>query len=245
MISSILAPGVKIGLIRLRAGLLAAPEEKQYSSRILDVMEDEILKIVQPAEDGAAMSFEKGTRCQLVFFSGQGLYQCVARILEGYNDGTGPVFEVQLETDLEKYRRRQYYRLECTQEIQYRIAENDEKGDDLGEEKPQMLFHEAMTAWNKANLADISGGGCRFYSRQIHEAGQIILVRLNYLCQENKIDECYRATLIHSQPVGGKEGVFEHRLEFLGMNVWERERLIKFIFEEERKRRRRERGLSR
>lgn len=245
MISAILLPGVKIGLIRLRAGLLAAPEERQYDSRIVDIIEEDILKIAQPTEDGARAVFEKGTRCQLVFFGGQGSYQCVARVIEGYFDGKVPVLEVQLETDLEKYWRRHYYRLECRQEIDYRILADEEKGDAAKEAACTLSHGMAAKSWNKADLADISGGGCRFYSRQEHNPGQRILVHLVYLCQESKLDGCYPATLLHSEPLEGREGIFEHRLEFLGMDVMERERLIKMIFEEERRRRRRERGPGR
>ena len=43
--------------------------------------------------------------------------------------------------------------------------------------------------------------------------------------------------------VEGKPGSYEHRVQYLNMDVDEREEIIKYIFEQERKQRHKERSI--
>ena len=43
--------------------------------------------------------------------------------------------------------------------------------------------------------------------------------------------------------VSNRENVFEHRVQYINMDVDEREEIIRYIFNEDRKHRRKERGI--
>lgn len=51
------------------------------------------------------------------------------------------------------------------------------------------------------------------------------------------------AKILVSIEVENKPGSYEHRAQYINIDTSEREEIIRFIFEEERKRRKREKGL--
>ena len=255
MISTIVVPGEKIDLIRSPNSLGEEVEEKQYSSKVLDLLDDETVKIAVPISSGLIIPLEVGDKYQLIFYTERGLYHCRGKITQRYKEGLIAVLIVQLETDLEKYQRRQYYRLEYAMEIQYRVISLEEisyiKKLDVGfynsqEEKEilEQLLKEEQSQWIEATITDISGGGCRFNSQVEHQVGRNTQVQLSYSYKGEIKSDIYTAKLIYCEPIEKKKGYFEHRVEFLEINDAEREKLIRFIFEQERKIRRRERGLK-
>ncbi len=254
MISTIVVPGEKIDLIRSRNSLGEEVEEKQYSSKVLELLEDETVKIAVPIQNGLIIPLEVGDKYQFIFYTKRGLYHCRGKITQRYKEGLIAVLIVQLETDLEKYQRRQYYRLEYAMEVQYRVISLEEvsyiKKLEVGvfhsqeeKEKLEQLLKEEQSKWIKATIIDISGGGCRFNSQEEHPVGRNTKVQLSYSYKGEVKREIYTAKLIYCEPIEKIKGYFEHRVEFLEIKDTEREKLIKFIFEQERKIRRRERGL--
>ena len=51
------------------------------------------------------------------------------------------------------------------------------------------------------------------------------------------------AKIIAVKEVEGRKGLYEHRAKYANIDTYEREEIIRFIFEEERKNRKREKGL--
>ena len=49
--------------------------------------------------------------------------------------------------------------------------------------------------------------------------------------------------ILSVKPVENREGVFEHRLKYINIEVEKREEIIRYIFQEERKNRKKETGL--
>ncbi len=255
MISTIVVPGVKIDLIRYKNSLEEEADEKQYNSKVLDIMDDELVEIAMPIESGLIVPLEIGDKYQFIFYTARGLYQCRGKIMERYKEGRLSVLVVRFETDLEKFQRRQYYRLEYAIEIQYRIISLEEStnikkleaeiyNSEEEKEKLDQFLQEEQSQWIQATIIDISGGGCRFNSQVEHQVGQNTKVQLSYTYRGKKLRGLYDARLIYSEPIEKMKGYFEHRVEFTNISVVERENLIKYIFEQERKIRRRERGLS-
>ncbi|MFA9463817.1 MAG: flagellar brake protein [Velocimicrobium sp.] len=253
--STIIMPGTKLDLIQLKNGFGEVREGKQYNSKVLDLMDDETVKISVPMEGGRIVPLEVGDKYQCVFYTKRGLYHCKGEILERYKEGLISVLVVYFETDLEKFQRRKYYRLECAMDIQYRVISDEEVSamrklkekkykSDEEKESIEQFIKEAQAQWKVVPIVDISGGGCRFQSKFEYQAGTNMVLQLNYSYRGKEIRGQYDAKLIVSIPMQRRKGYFEHRIEFLDIRSAERESLIKFIFEQERKIRQRERGLA-
>lgn len=255
MISGVISPGDKMELIRIQNSIGEEVDKKQFNSKVLDLLDEETAKISMPMEHNRIIPLEPGEKYQFCFYTERGLFQCQGEVVERYKDGALSVLVVKFDSDLERYQRRQYYRLECVMNIDYRvhpksedIYENRLNEDMFRTDNEKKLCEEALREikekWIRATIVDISGGGCRFNSQAQHEKGQRLKVRISYSYQGRQIDREYDGKVVHSEALEKKRGFFENRVEFQNIDIDDRETLIKFIFEEERKIRRRERGLN-
>ena len=75
------------------------------------------------------------------------------------------ILVVELMSDLKKFQRRQYFRLECTLDIEYRRLEDSDV--EKIKEDPE-LIRDIMESepFTSAIVLDISGGGVRFASEE-------------------------------------------------------------------------------
>ncbi|MEG2775105.1 MAG: PilZ domain-containing protein [Acetivibrio sp.] len=221
---TLIAPGTKFNMISLKNNYGEKSDAKQFSSKVLDLMEEETIKIAMPTEKNVMISLETGEKYLFIFYTKKGLYQCKGEIIERFKDGRISVCTVHMETDLEKYQRRQYYRLEHVMNIQYRRISQEQ------------------VPWSSATIIDISGGGCRFNSTEEMQSGQLLELEIGGQFQGKEQNRIYKGIVVLSKAIEMKMGYFEHRIEFTELDILERENLIQYIFKEERKIRSKERG---
>ena len=92
-------------------------------------------------------------------------------------------------------------------------------------------------------VVDISGGGLRFLSGQRYEPGSMLYI--NYYLLKNGESKLYEiiGKVLSVKELENRPDTYEHRVQYYGMDGKTREEIIKYIFEEERKNRKRE-GLQ-
>jgi c-di-GMP-binding flagellar brake protein YcgR len=96
--------------------------------------------------------------------------------------------------------------------------------------------------WLKASITDLSGGGARFNSKLFHQPGEKIRIRFEFILGRELKKLLIGAEIISSTKLPNRAGVYEHRTEFKNIGKNDREDLIKYIFEQDRKRRRNEKS---
>ena len=89
---------------------------------------------------------------------------------------------------------------------------------------------------------DISGGGARFISRTQYPVGSEVMFRFSLFVSGKMNEYSLHGRVLFSQPMKNNPGAFEHRMQFIHIPRDDRESIIRYIFEEERKIRRREKG---
>lgn len=209
---------------------------KIYVSQIFDFTDEGYINVAMPISKGKLVPLERGRQFDVFFYTSKGIYQCKAKIMNRRKSDNLYTLEILLTTELEKFQRRQYFRLEKTLPIYYA---------ELSEEDYQVIlethqFPEDMkniNLFSQANTLDISGGGMRFVGRTQIAQGKKVLVMFDIDEHGKPIKYRLPATVILSFGVRGKTGVFEHRIEFENITKEYRELLIRYIFEEERKKR--------
>ena len=88
---------------------------------------------------------------------------------------------------------------------------------------------------------DISGGGLRFLSTQKYEPESLLYISYHLLKNgERKKYEVF-GKVLSVRELENRPGTWEHRVQYYDMDTDTREEIIKYIFEEERKSRRKER----
>ena len=92
-------------------------------------------------------------------------------------------------------------------------------------------------------MTDISGGGARFTSHVRFDPREYVLLKVVLPLQSGNQELILKACVISSQMLINRVGLFENRVEFSEVDLSQREAIIRYVFEEERKQRRREKGL--
>ena len=90
-------------------------------------------------------------------------------------------------------------------------------------------------------IVDISGGGLRFLSSQKYEPGSLILCSYHLLKDGERKKYDVVGKVLAVKELENRRGMFEHRVQYYNLDVNTREEIIRFIFEEERKSRKKER----
>lgn len=240
MAKRIISEGNKLELQKLQPLGRTVREDdedaKTYYSLVSEVIEEDKFKITMPLEKGRVIPLPINGRFNASFYTDNGVYQARLIVLDRYKEDNIYMLIVQLTSDLVKFQRRQYYRLGCTMDIRYKIKEDDDE-----EFETDSDIQKEMLAGYKTGIArDISGGGMRFISEeQIQPDSEIFLVlEIQYAKEIRKYG--LNANVISSVPMPKRRDRFENRIEYKNIDGRVRESLIKYIFDEERRQRKKE-----
>ncbi len=251
--SHLIETGTKLELMKIRHSELK-PNTSLISRFLYQKSVDEAV-IEMPARAGVLIPLEPGEAFQVCFYTSKGLYQCQSQVISRHYEDSLPVAVIKLRSEFEKLQRRQYYRMECILQLEFAAVPEEtmqkmllqnatlgnqivkKDGADVVEQKEQIRFYPGVTL-------DISGGGVRFNSEHEAQSGDIIAMRIAFLSQEAHKLKILFAKVLTVFPVPNRTGVYEHRVEFVSISNAERESIIRYIFLEERKRRKREAGIE-
>ena len=240
MISKYVQIGNKIEIesIKKTTGELGEITRKTYRSELYDIESEDIIKIAMPMEQSKIVLLPVDAEYSLCFYTPGGLYQCLARVVERYKSNNLFVLSMELETDLQKYQRREYYRLNTILDMKSKEINDDEKSAGIS----QVQFIDTDLTFDNGTMVDISGGGARFISRVQYTEGALIRFVFSLFVNGQVTEYKLVGKVLKSTPVENKADQFENRIQFVNMVNDDRESIIKYIFEEERKKRHRERG---
>ena len=216
-----------------------------YKSQLLDFFENGDIEISMPSENGRIRLLPLGLRYELVFYTKSGLYRGYGEVKERYKTDNRFMLRVALHTPLNKYQRREYYRLNCAMEAAFYIINKEMAMLEHTDEIETALRESEEAAGEKmsAYVRDISGGGMRFVTDVELPEDSYILV---YIRLGEKVQDAVYPIVGRVISSGKVEDVtpakYEQRVEFILKDSRVREDIIRFIFKEERKARRNRKG---
>lgn len=245
MLSMVLSIGNKIEMQKVVPGL-SPIKPSVYVSQLLDILDQRQLKLAMPSEKGRIIPLDLGDTYSLIFYTGKGLYRCQCEIADRYRDENLYYVIVKQKTDLERYQRREYYRLNCIMDaFARRISKEEEiclkklkeKDFDDDEEywKCMAKLDGMVKDWREITITDVSGGGSRFNSSTEWEQGENIYMKISFRSRNRSYEYELMSRVVESISVERKPFGYETRIEFQGISNKERENIIQFIFEEQRK----------
>ena len=214
--------------------------KKVYSSKVYDILSQERLEILMPYEQRRLVLLPLDTEYTVYFYIGNGIMECTARIVDRYKTSNAFILVLEILTPLRKYQRREYYRYNCVMELETRILQENEQ---------QLLAYNTRgigmeLPLEKSVILDISGGGLRFVADQHYTPGMLLYCR--YLLTKNGNEKVYEiiGKVLSATPVEKRPGYFEYRIQYQQIEDQKREEIIQYIFDEERKKRKKEKGLT-
>ncbi len=240
MISNFIEPGNKIDIQMVESQRNQSNEPpKTYASQIQDILSENQIELVMPMEKRKLILLPMDKEYNLVIYAGNNLFQCFARIIDRYKSNNIYTLVVELTSNLRKYQRREYYRFSCALEMNSRNLEEEEVRA-IEERDPYSNLIPGLPL-KRSVIVDISGGGLRFLSTHPYEPDSLIYISYNLLINGKKREYELVGKVLSSVKQEGRRDSYEHRVQYVDIETEVREEIIKYIFEEERKHRKRER----
>lgn len=236
MVSEIIKPGDKIDI-----NFVHQSNGKTYKSSVFDFLEGNFLEIAMPTEGGKMVLFNLGVECQLYFYTSKGMYTCEAIVAKRYKRDNFFLLAMKMKTGLKRYQRREFFRVECLIDFNYyKISDEVAKL-----EEPEEFFSVLMNPIYKqqkklARTRDLSGGGIRFTAEEPLEIGSKILIVIRLV--NDKMDQVFYlvSDIISCDIVETTNDRWIVRAKWKLKNPKEQEKIVRFVFEEDRMKRKKE-----
>lgn len=240
MIEKLISPGDKLELKSTVSVVLPDGTEgvKTYRTSVYDILDDGRLEFLMPMEQQKLVLLPVDGEYDVCFFSSGGMYRANVRIADRQKINNTYIVVVEMITNLHKFQRREYYRFNCVIDMDVRPLTEHEI-DAFSKGLADLVPNAVMT---RGVIVDISGGGLRFVSRDIHEQGSILLMKFSLPIQEVEKPFEIPAKVIYCGEIENREAEYENRVKFEFIGGATREEIIKYIFDAERKNRKNGRG---
>ena len=244
--SKVLKIGNKVDLTKSADSINS---EKKYFSQILDLIDDDKAVMAMPTENGRVIPLTVGDRYSAFFYTAGGIFTCKCEIVERYKEDGFFVMLVKFLSQFEKYQRRQYFRLDLLRNIEFRFSplqeeliakkiEEDKFDSEITKQKFVNTLKAIRNNWQMGVATDISGGGMKFNSNAPDDDEKKVVVKIKFSVAHKDYEYEILSDIVAKSAVRNKTGFTEYRIKFSSITKEERENLIKYIFEEERRRRR-------
>ncbi len=252
--NNVVSIGEKVELIRIKDAFgKPVDPPKRFNSKVIDEMEDGMLRLSMPFEGGRVILLGVGETYLVWFYTDSGIYQCKAEVVDRLKEGNIYILVCKVLTQIEKNQRREYYRMDCVMEMKYRLIEPEEQRlenrlrNDQYESEQERLQDEVELADIRALLAtgtviDISGGGIRFNSDSHLKKDAYILIKVQLQVQDEDAELELKGIVMSSEEIMNRRGMYDNRIQFVKIGEAQRETIIKYIFQQERKKISREKG---
>lgn len=239
MITKFIREGCKVEMQAVEKSRSLGSEAPQriFSTKIYEIVTDDTMEVLMPMEQGKLILLPVDQEFEAVFYGQNSLYQCMVRVIDRYKSNNVYILLLELVSNLRKYQRREFFRFSCVLEMDSRNLVEEEVAA-IEENRLMKPNLQPGLPLKRSVIVDISGGGLRFISAQKYEPDSYIFC--SYMLVNNgERKKCeIVGKVLAAKEVENKKGVYEHRVQYHNMSNDVREEIIKYIFEEERKTRR-------
>ncbi len=242
MIEKYVVPGQRVDLkaVRRNASSGDVNTERTYATKVFDVLSEDRMEILMPIEATKLIQLPVDGEYERFFYTELGLYECIGRVVDRYKSNNVYIVLVELETNLRKYQRREFYRYSCVLDMDSRNLFEEEI--DKLEQKGSLQLVPGLPL-KRSVVVDISGGGLRFVSNYMYEKGSYILVNYSLFIKGETKEYKIACKILDVRELENRPGEYEHRVQYMNLDNEAREEIIQFIFEEERRNRHRQKGF--
>lgn len=238
MLSNYVLPGDRIELQSVNRSLIENETKRIYETKVFDILSNDKMEIVMPMDKTKLILLPVDAEYDIHFYTKSGLFQCFARVIDRYKSNNVYILALELTSNLRKHQRREYYRFSCALEMNARNLKEEEV---IAIDKNAIQLVPGLPL-KRSVIVDISGGGLRFVSTQKYEVDSLIYCNYQLLVNGKTKEYNLVGKILKLRELDNRPGEYEHRIQYVNIDMDVREEIIKYIFEEERKYRRREKA---
>lgn len=214
-----------------------------YSSQIQNIFSNGDLEISMPVHQRRLVLLNNSVRYQLIFYSDKSHYSAIGAVVDRYKSGNRYLVRMELKTQPERFQRREFFRCQCLVDLLYHEIPKEEIAEEPLEALAEKYEIQDMQEEMISGVAlDISGGGMRIVSRQENAVGSVVRFAFELpIRDEIKVFSVVGSILSCNLQKDSKLK-YECRVKFVYIKPTDREDIIRYIFERERKSRKLSRG---
>lgn len=229
--------GDKLELEKIETRISADPDKSRqiYYSQVLDEGEFEDFFVAMPIQEGKVIPLSVDQEFDATFYTKPGLMRCRVKVTGRYKKGSLFLLKLSPLTTLQKVQRREYFRFECRNQIEYRIVKAEEER--LIESETEYDMEQWQSDWNKAIMLDLSGGGIYFVSANDAPKNALLQVRFDILIGDMAEVVYAFGKILRIERNQNNKSIYDYHIKFSYMSQGLREKIIRFIFEEQRRKR--------
>lgn len=226
-----IAIGNKIELVQLEQVIKNDKNKKVYVSKIYDILSEDTLQIAMPIYEGKIVPLPVDEKYSACFYTTKGLLQCNVLITSRYKSGNLFFLEIFMLEEPAKVQRREFYRYKCSLSAELRVVSDMEYETGVYED---IDVSEDELEWQQAKILDISGGGVRLIQKMHLEKNELIKIKFEMGMVGEIMKFNLFARILSSTIMNNQTNLYEQRLEFMKITQDDRDKIIRYIFENER-----------
>lgn len=197
---------------------------KTFISIVEDVYSNNRILIHMPISYGRIIKLKINEIYSMLFFTDKGMYKYDVKVLRHVNEGDFNFMLVELVNEGIKIQRREFYRFNCILPFKFEKLD-DEKENIVNYNKDRDIII------SKGIIKDISAGGIRFISNESVEVNDyiksLIVLKESYILILGKV--------LYKQEFPKSDYKYQYRVAFIDIQDSEKDFIIRYIFEEQRR----------
>jgi c-di-GMP-binding flagellar brake protein YcgR len=182
-----------------------------FISQFEDIKNEKIV-ISSPTKEGQILAIDIGTKLLVHFIHNCDLYRFRAKVINKFKKDNLYYLEIKKTDVFESVQRREFYRYKTILDIDFRIVNLDIKSK------------------IKGIVKDISGGGVCLVTSKNLKKNELLNCKL-YLKDESKID--FEGKVVRIKKIESTYNKKEYGIRFFNISYKDRETIIRYIFIEE------------
>ncbi|MQN01404.1 MAG: hypothetical protein FRC54_05675 [bacterium LCO1.1] len=238
---------------------------RRFLSQIHDIRDDGTVVMDIPIVRRRLVALSTGLRYTFIFTikreGKKAFYVAQGDLVSRYRENNFFLMDARLSTPLKRFQRREYYRLDCSlRSIGVALGEDDFEPKEIIDASHYLLEH-IEDGYRVAHgmISNISGGGALFISEYDFKDTTYILLRVIFK-EDTEKDKDKNKVIDPRKKIEERDDIMEvlarilektyneetrkyyYRLMFVFKNPKFRERIIKYVFEQQRKQMKKEQG---
>lgn len=219
----------------------------KYLSEVFDIKKNGTIVMSVPILQRKLVVMNTKLRYDFMFSTDKGFLIAHGNILNHYRKGNFFLMDAELTSPLEKFQRREYFRLDCSLQATC-MPLGDDKFDPLEITDIRKYLLENMPDYintSQGTILNISGGGALYMTDRDLGDTEFVLLRIVLHESDGKIKQDSMDIIgrILEKTRNNEAGNYRYRIMFVFRNPRFRERIVQYVFEEQRRLRKKEQGI--
>ena len=194
---------------------------KPYNSKVEQLVDENIALLHVPISYGYLIKLPLDKKYTFTFHTDNGMVRTEAVIEDYFAENGFQMMRIRMLDEAEKYQRREFFRFECNLPFEFGALA---VGYDIARDKPKPEMFPALAK-------DISAGGICFVSNHKVE----VKTRIKCIIPMEGDDFITFSIIMHRQKLHDMHYKYQYRSMFVDLSSLEKERIVKYIFTEQRK----------